>query len=234
VVILMWNDYTSRICYSVRDEDRLLDYWKTVLGVTDESAIIPPTVKKHLFIDIDDVLVTRHFRGEESNSFIVPGYYENIRLAPRPYIREFLRGLEPYYHLYAFTAATKTYAHYVLRNLPNTHLLKNVFTRADCEYQRNAPIKMPRRVMLWRDGMPRWTREHEVANSLLFDNDPFNAEQAYRDNVVTAKVFKDLKNDDYLLRVLGLLKALAVQDNIQVSLRAWKEDWMAKGIIRKA
>ncbi|KAJ1553011.1 hypothetical protein HK405_009243, partial [Cladochytrium tenue] len=185
----MWNDNTNRICYFVQDEDRLLDYWKTVLGVPDWP------------------------RARTSESF--------------------LRYLGPYYHLYAFTSSNKTYAYNVIRNLPNTHLLKSVFTRADCEYQGNALIKMPRRVMRWPDGMSCWTREHEVANSLLFDNDPFYAEDAYRDNVVTAKVFKDLKNDDYLLRVLGLLKALAVQNNIQVSLRAWKVDWMAKGIIRK-
>ncbi|KAJ1565022.1 hypothetical protein HK405_013362, partial [Cladochytrium tenue] len=139
----------------------------------------------------------------------------------------------PYYHLHAFTSSNSVYARNVLNHLPNTNLVKNVFTRDHCVLINREYYKIPRRVMNSRGEGLVWTQEYEVANSILFDNDPFYAEPDYRDNVVTAKVFKDLDNDDYLVRVLGLLKALAVQDNIQESLRAWKEDWMAKGIIRE-
>ncbi|KAJ1564238.1 hypothetical protein HK405_015437, partial [Cladochytrium tenue] len=138
----------------------------------------------------------------------------------------------PYYHLHAFTSSNSIYARNVLNRLPNTKLLKNIFTRDHCVLIDRAYYKIPRKVMSSLDGGPVWTQEYELANSVLFDNDPFYAEPDYRDNVVTAKMFKDLK-DDYLFRVLGLLKALAVQDNIQVSLRAWKEDWMEKGIVRE-
>ncbi|KAJ1537775.1 CTD nuclear envelope phosphatase 1 [Cladochytrium tenue] len=224
-------DDIERICYFVQDEDRLLDYWKTALGVTEESAIVPPAEKKHLFIDIDDVLVSRHGWGR--TSFVVEGEYQNWRIAPRPYIPWFLSRLEPYYHLHAFTSSNSVYARNVLNRLPNTKLLKNVFTRDHCVLINREHYKIPRNVMSSLDGGAVWTREYEAANSVLFDNDPFYAEPDYRDNVVTAKVFKDYDNDDYLFRVLGLLKALAVQGNIQSSLRAWKEDWMAKGIVRQ-
>ncbi|KAJ1550835.1 hypothetical protein HK405_015781, partial [Cladochytrium tenue] len=196
-----------------------------------ESAIVPPAEKKHLFIDIDDVLVTRHADGP--TSFIAEGGYRDWRITPRPYVPWFLSGLKPFYHMHAFTSSNRVYARNVLNHLPNSELVKNVFSRDHCVLMNREYYKIPRLVMSSLDGDTVWTREYEAANSVLFDNDPFYAEPDYRDNVVTAKVFKDLDNDDYLVRILGLLKALAVQDNIQVSLRAWKEDWMAKGIIRE-
>ncbi|KAI9343314.1 HAD-like domain-containing protein [Zopfochytrium polystomum] len=182
---------------------------------------------KFLFLDLDDVLIQRKTDSSFKDRFRVQGSIDSFLISLRPHLDTFIKEMLRHYRVYVFTSSGPEYANNIYKLLPHSVALRGCFSRESCTQVGNVNYKIPRFTV-------PMDVEEELRSTLLVDDDPFYAEPAYRDNVVTAEKYLDFETDDYLLKITPLLVALAQVDSIQTTLREWKEEWKTKGVVREA
>lgn len=89
--------------------------------------------QKYLVLDLDETLIHSVSKDEICQVTISDEGGCAIRMNIRPYVREFLENMSKFYHIYVYTASTKSYAQPILNYLdPTSNWIKGLLCRPSC------------------------------------------------------------------------------------------------------
>jgi hypothetical protein len=191
----------------------------------------PSKLKKVIYLDIDNCLVAEEYDSDvpsdQKFSFSTDRrYYKTIR----PGCRSFIIELKKWYQVRFFTSANTSYAEVIGQQLDASCI---VHSRNDLKGKKNTMIKP---LDLAFRNIANYAEREKAAfeDALLFDDDPFYAEEQFYNNVITVANYDyyDAEvNDHILLKYLPLLQFLAKQESIQDAMSEIKQFWYEKKAI---
>ena len=181
--------------------------------------------KKVLYLDIDNCLIVDGYGGADSFSFRTDDYYTKII---RPGCREFIQEAKKWFTVCFFTSANDRYASIVGCELDATC---QVYSRKDLIMGPQAKLKP---LSIAFTGSNEEKKQKTLKNAILFDDDPFYAEEAFFNNVVTAQEFEKYKaevEDPVLPKYLPMLKYLSNVSSVSETMADLKQFWHDKDVV---
>ena len=200
----------------------VLDLDETLIHYRDNSPDTQTEDESFLSVDNNnpnDVSISKKqnvSRLEESPPKVITEEDEDVVFFIRPGLNSFLSQLSQYYELVLYTAATREYADYFLRQIDHKNLFKqNILTREHCTFEGDYAIKDLR--LLGRD----------LRKTIIIDNLKENFEKTTPDNGIHISNFEGCFDDTELPKYEKFLTRVALNevDDVRDVIYEYRDKW---------
>lgn len=183
--------------------------------------------KPLLILDLDETLIysthKKEYKNEKYDFIIDEDYY----VKKRPFVDEFLIEISNHFELAVWTAATRDYGEYIIKELfeKNNLSLKFFYSREKCvqkEHPRSMYDYYAQRYYI--KDLNKIKKEFDLNKVLMLDDLHISLERNYG-NLVKVNPFQGDNNDTHLISVKEFLLSVKDTENLrQMEKRYWQEE----------